>query len=125
MAKQPFTPSGVQAKVAELYALPPGDLLTHANQVGSDFKGWMTANFILSTDQQDYMDTINEDWIDLTSVVLKMAIKKKRPIILEPIVGGGSWASKLVGFTNDMDSTNKDGVFEITGTLTFYITYET
>jgi len=124
MAKQPFTPDGVQAKVAELYALPDNELFDHADDVRNNFKGWMNANFDLSADQQAYMNTLNEDWIDLASCQLKISFKTKQPIYLAPVFGGGEWASKLAGSHYDMDCTSKEALLAGTGELTFYFKYD-
>ncbi|SDE87297.1 hypothetical protein SAMN05216464_110136 [Mucilaginibacter pineti] len=55
MTKQLFTPAGVQAKVAELYALPDANLQREAGLMRADFRSWLNTNFSLDTKQAAYL----------------------------------------------------------------------
>lgn len=59
MIIQPFTPTGLSAKLAELYALTDADLLTQAKLIANDFKSFMGTNFSFTSDQAIYLGSFD------------------------------------------------------------------
>lgn len=121
MPQQPFTPAGVQAKFAELYALSDNDLNAQADLVRTSFRTWIPDNFLLNGDQLIYLDNLSEDWVRLSASQLAFAITYRLPVIL--VVPEPSGASKLIGSSSDMQAYDNNGIVEATGSLTFTIAY--
>lgn len=122
MAKQPFTPAGVQAKQTELYALPDNQLLVQADLIRSDLRQWTKDNFILDAAQTTYLDAIDAEWISFSGALTGLAVEYRRPIILT-IIGPVS-ASKLIRTPNDLVATTSASGITVDGTLTFEIEYQ-
>lgn len=50
-----FTPIGISAMQADLYALEDPDLLTQAQLIAADIYAWLLINFNLTTKQKNYI----------------------------------------------------------------------
>ncbi len=94
MAKAPFTPSGVQQKFNEIYALPQSGIDTHAQKIASDFRDWMDSEFSLNVKESQYLDTMDDGFLDFLAAELSLAVKSKIPVYLDepypPLVDDGS-----------------------------------
>lgn len=125
MATQPMTPAGVQAKQTELYALSDPDLKTQADTIHSDFRTWMKDNFNLSASQEDYLDSLPEDFVHPVACNTSSAVAFRLPITL--VVLGTVSASKLIRtnpaleYTFDPDPTGAG--FTVTGSLEINFVY--
>ena len=75
MPQQPFNSAGVQAKTAELYALPDQMLLVEANAVRADLRAWLNVNFILSTAEVNYIAAMNQQFIDYIASSVGLAFQ--------------------------------------------------
>lgn len=64
MPLQPLTPTGVQNKLSELYALPDNLLFIEADAIQNNFSTWMKNNFSLSTEQKNFLDGMNDNALD-------------------------------------------------------------
>lgn len=82
MSQQPFTPAGVQAKTAELYALSDQMLLAEANAVRADLRAWLNVNFILNTAQVNYIAAMDQHFINYTAANVGMALQFRLNITL-------------------------------------------
>ncbi len=122
MAKQPFTPAGVQTKQTELYALPDNQLIAQADLIRTDLRQWTKDNFILDATQTTYLDGIDAEWISFSGALTGLAVQYRRPVILT-IIGPVS-ASKLIRTPNDLIVTTSSAGIEVDGTLTFEIEYQ-
>lgn len=122
MAKQPFTPVGVQTKQTELYALPDNQLLAQANLIRADLRQWTKDNFILDATQTTYMDGIDAEWINFSGALTGLAVQFRRPVILT--IKGPVAASKLIRTPNDLVATTSATGVTVDGTLTFEIEYQ-
>jgi len=122
MAKQPFTPAGVQTKQTELYALPDNQLIAQADLIRTDLRQWTKDNFILDATQTTYLDGIDAGWISFSGALTGLAVQYRRPVILT-IIGPVS-ASKLIRTPNDLIATTSSAGIEVDGTLTFEIEYQ-
>ncbi|PRD44986.1 hypothetical protein [Sphingobacterium haloxyli] len=56
--KYPFTPAGVDEKVNDLYAQSSSTIEAEAVAVSSNFFGWTSDNFDLTSDQINYMESL-------------------------------------------------------------------
>lgn len=122
MAQEPFTPAGVQQKQADLYVLPDTQLKAQANLVRADFRQWVKDNFLLDTNQTNYLDGIDNRWVQLVSCQTGFAIENRLPIDL--VVVGPITASKLIRNPNTLFATWGPGGFEAGGSMTFEIVYQ-
>lgn len=123
MTPQPFTSSGMELKLAELYALNDTDLLEQANAVGADLKAWVSENFILDSSQTAYLNGLDERWISRTGQLAKVAIESRLPVILTnnpPSI----WSSKLIrSDSNVIVSDDGSGGFTTTGSVSLTVIY--
>lgn len=88
MAKVPLTTSGVQTKQAELFAMDQSKRDLEANAVVADFRLWITKNFELGTNEQNYLASANEDFIRMLSSIVFVGIRNRLPIdfIRSPVI---------------------------------------
>jgi hypothetical protein len=82
MAKVPFTPGGVAAKTAELYALSDNDLLNQAREAGDDFALWFRENFALEPSQDAYFSAAPPALILFWGYQFGAAFIGRRPVTL-------------------------------------------
>ncbi len=122
MTVQPFTPAGVNAKQAELYALQDNELVAQADLIRTDLRQWTKDNFILDAAQFTYLDGIDAEWISFSGSLTGLAVQYRRPVILT-IIGPVS-ASKLIRTPNDLVATTSATGVTVNGTLTFEIDYQ-
>ena len=123
MAKAPFTPAGVQQKLAELYALSDADLSGQASLIRSGFQQWVKDNFTLDANQSSYLDGMDDRWIEQAASQSAFAVANRLPINLHK--DPPQDASKLVRTTSNLVAENSNGGFVPSGTLTFEIIYVT
>ncbi|AZA95617.1 hypothetical protein [Chryseobacterium shandongense] len=124
MAKQPMTPAGVEDKITELYLLSDTALAAEADAVQGDFKQWVKDNFTLRTDQEDYLDDLNERISTYFGSQCSICFINKLPItLIYPTPPTGEY-SKWTGSSNTLDVKSEGaGAPVATGTLTFEFTY--
>lgn len=121
MAQQPFTPTGVQAKQTELYALSNNDLLTQANLIRSDLRTWVKNNFILDQTQQAFLSSIDNRWIQETAAETGFAVENRLPVTLTT---KGSGSGKLIHKGGSLGCDySATGGFVASGSLAFTVTY--
>lgn len=126
MTQQPLTPAGVQAKQNELYALPANQLAQQVSLIQSDFKNWVSTNFILTQAQSAYLNTIDSRWIAATASNTATAVSNMLPITLNANTPPPSYISKMVKHSYVMDTAfDSQAGFTVSGSLTFYIVYTT
>jgi len=82
MEKVAFTPEGVSAKTAELYALSDPELCMEARAVGSDFKSWFKNNFTLQPSQEEYLDEVPASFLLFWGYLFGSSFIGRRPIAL-------------------------------------------
>src|SRR5690554_889841 len=80
MAKVPLTTDGVQMKATELFALDQLDLDVEAYALATDFREWIDTNFELSTDELEYLESADEDFIRMISSVVFVCVRNRLPI---------------------------------------------
>jgi hypothetical protein len=125
MAKQPFTPTGVSAKLQELYALSDTNLSTQANLISSNFRGWMSDNFSLDTKQATYLAGIDTQFIDYAATVTATAVQSRLPVnLIYPGPPPNPVSSKYI-VASDYLHPKYDSVagYSVTGYVTFEIGY--
>ncbi|TRW21489.1 hypothetical protein FMM05_20275 [Flavobacterium zepuense] len=126
MAKAPFTPDGVAAKVAELYALNQTQLNAQADLVLSNFKDWVDDNFNLTSAQGTYVNALNGTFLNELAIVTSDSLRKRHTVKLDAEDGGdGGEGSKFFRFQKCLRGTYSAGaVNEVVGELLLTITYE-
>jgi len=123
MTPQPFTAAGMELKLAELYSLSDADRLVQANEVATNFKGWIAENFILDSRQKTYLAKLDDRYGRYTGQLSRTAIESKLPIILTnnpPSI----WSSKFIRSDDHLIvSDNGAGGFTATGSVSIIVTY--
>jgi len=61
MTNSILSPRGVFEKIKTLYALPDTYRHLHATAIRTDFRYWIKSNFILSSGQKRYLDSISDE----------------------------------------------------------------
>ncbi len=82
MEKVAFTPEGVSAKTAELYALSDEQLYLEARAAGTDFKSWFRDNFTLQPSQEEYLDEVPPSFLLFWGYLFGSAFIGRRPIVM-------------------------------------------
>jgi len=81
MEKQPLTPTGVQAFLDELYALPDEQLQQEAQALALDFSGWLSSHFELTADQIEFIDDeLSASFISFVSSRVPFVMEHRLPI---------------------------------------------
>lgn len=94
MAKAPFTSAGAQQKIAELYALPDSQLLVQADLARTQFRQWVSDNFVLDAAQTVYLNAISPAWLEASGADTSYALRNRLDIKL--IFIGPVEASKIL-----------------------------
>ncbi|CDS92082.1 hypothetical protein BN1088_1430486 [Sphingobacterium sp. PM2-P1-29] len=81
MSKPTLTPIDVDAYLEELYGRSDSDLLLEANSVATDFSSWLSAKFVLTTDEINYLDTYSEKVNKFYGYLFAAAFLSRGPII--------------------------------------------
>lgn len=82
MEKVAFTPEGVSAKTAELYALSDHELCIEARAVGTDFKSWFRNNFTLEPSQEEYLNEVPPSFLLFWGYLFGSAFIGRRPVVM-------------------------------------------
>jgi hypothetical protein len=124
MTKQLFTPAGVQAKVAELYALPETNLQKEAGLIRTDFRSWLSANFSLSAKQSVYLSAMDIRFLEYAGQLTSSSVSARLDISLIAPNPPDIWSSKYIK-PGKAPSPQYDsgGGYSITGSLEFTIGY--
>ncbi len=84
MAKEPLTATGVQQKFNDLYALNDAQLNTEAGLIAANFRQWVKDNFILNTDQESYLDGLDDVFIASAASDTSIAARNRLGITYQP-----------------------------------------
>jgi uncharacterized protein YjdB len=132
MDKLPFTNAGVEDLMTQLYALPQVELEVEANAAGADFPLWIKEHFELTASQIDYLDEIDEMWLQNAATETKYFLENRLPISLtkaSPPSHRGERdddRGKLITLDkNEASSYSEENGYTASETLTFSITYPT
>lgn len=126
MPKQPMTPTGVQNKLTELYALSETALQTEALTVQDFFKEWIKANFTLTIEQDEYLENLSDQVSAYFGSQCSICFSNKLPIdLLYPAPPTGQYR-KWTGSSNTL-AVKSEGKEKptATGSLIFEFTYTT
>jgi len=125
MTKQPFTPDGVKLKTTELYALGDEALQEQAGLVATQFPAWIKDNFSLTTQQEDYLDTMDAGYLKFLADETSDAIGIRLPIILVSpgIPPGGTGSKRIDGEKTKRQVLDAGVVKPITGEFRITISY--
>jgi len=81
MAKQSLTTSGVANKQEELFALEQHHLDIEAQALITDFRVWISNHFELSSSEQGYLASADQNFIRLLSSVVFVGVRNRLPIV--------------------------------------------
>lgn len=116
----PFTPEGVNQKLDDLYALSDNDLKVQADLIKADLPQWMNNNFSLTTEQQTYLNNLENRAVIYLQDQCSFNVENRLTIFLvqegSPSTGQFKWVhtentNKVVA--NDNGDFSADGSFII------------
>jgi hypothetical protein len=125
----PLTTAGVQELINELYAMSDPELQLEANAIGADFRLWIKSHFELSATQIQYLDQIDERWINDAAVNSKYFLENRLPIafnkeVLSRAEGVDEDRGKLLDLDKKSNSNySEEGGYEENETLSYTISY--
>lgn len=125
----PFTNVGAQQLIEELYDLPQPQLQIEADAAGDDFPAWLQSHFDLSPSQVQYLEQIDQAWIDNAAAETKHALENRLPVELNKQENtSGEDEEEDRGKLLDLDKDKKSSFSQENGfieneTLTFTISY--
>ncbi len=125
MAQEPLTSSGIATKQSDLYALSNNNLQLEVDSINTDFRGWLKTNFIFTSTQEAYLDSMDNNFIDFAAEQTAYAVKNRltinftAPNPLPPIS-----ISKMVTLTDTFQTQYSHiSGFGVTGELSYTIAY--
>lgn len=124
MAKEPLTAAGVQQKFNDLYALNDAQLNAEADLIAANFRQWVKDNFILGTDQESYLDGIEDVFIESAAADTSLAARNRLGITYQPPLtppGVSKYIRKTSSLVVVYDPVNGTVA---SGTLSFEAYYE-
>src|SRR5690606_21845704 len=122
MPTQTLTPSGVQLKMDELYALSDPALQLEAESLQSDYQGWIAANFTLTTEQSTYLANLDAKFSEYVAINSALAMRSRVSMPLAILYP--SAASKLVRTVSSMIVTqDPTGGVTISGSYDYEFEY--
>jgi len=125
MEKFPFTPLGVSSALDYFYKLPDSELQAEAASIRSDFKGWITDKFNLSSSQSLFLRNIGEITSQYYGDQCSFCFIGRLPITLDypnPPTAPG-YAKWIESASTVKTSTDGNGNDLATGELIFKIVY--
>lgn len=123
MAKQPFTPDGVQALQKQLYALSDTDLQTQANEARSNLKSFITANFSFTTDELTYVNGLDGKFLIELGGLIATSLENRLSIILGRS-GSGQPTGKLIHTNSTINIAHNSSGTTASGSLEIDISYQ-
>ena len=122
MTQQPFTPAGVQQMQAELNQLSPSDLQAQVNLIESDLRTWVSNNFILDSNQQAYLQQIDDRFMSYAGNLTGFAVANQLTISLtQP---DNQKPFKLIHINDNIVCTYSPDGFSATGSVTYSVEYQ-
>jgi len=123
----PLTTAGVQDLMNELYALPQPELQLEADAIGADFRLWIKKHFELSETQIQYLDGIDQRWINTAAEESKYFLENRLPIGLykeQAISSNEEDRGKLLDLDKkSMSSYSGNNGYEVSEKLIYTISY--
>lgn len=125
MTLYPFTPTGVQDRLDELYSKPKEIIELEAVSIEIDFSSWIENNFDLDSTQKSFLHGIKEEALNYFGSQCALCFRHKLPIILiyptPPEPGYAKWPET----SNDIRViADSNGNISVTGSLTFTMVFE-
>lgn len=125
MPTYPFTTAGVSSFLGAIYALPDVDLATEAAAIESDFRDYVSANFILDTEQSAFLAAMPNASAEYLGSRCAFCFIHRRPIYLvkpEPPI---TEHTKILDTEDAIQTTTdpSDGTFTVTGYFTITVVY--
>lgn len=126
MPLYPFTPTGVQDKLDELYLLPDPALAAQAELIKADFRQWMKDNFSLNTAQKDFLDNMDNSAVDYFGDECGFCFNHRLEIkLIYPTPPAAPNIGKWPEATNTIQvKADGNGDVNVGGALTFTMVYQ-
>lgn len=122
-----FTPIGVAAQLADLYAMTSAQLEIEADAVKADLRTWILDHFTLTNSQKTYLNSIPDRAVKSFADQISFCFSYKLNIsLIYPDPPAGAARSKYVESQSSTKITTGSNVDPTaTGELVFEIRYET
>ena len=114
-----FTPAGIETKRAELNAMNKIQRTAQCNQIRYNLRAWVAHNFTLTDAQQDYLDNMDEIFLDEFSDQVATAVYYRLKINLYK--EEDDRGTKVFETASTIQEQGPD---EATGELTINVRYE-
>ncbi|WP_461789676.1 hypothetical protein [Pedobacter sp.] len=130
MEKFQFTDQGASELIAALYQLSDPALQLEANAAGADFRFWVSEHFELDQDQLDYLNGIDEQWIENAAAETKAFLETRKPIFLHKMPtpaqkGEDGDRGKLLDLDKQQNSSySEENGYQENEELRYTITYQ-
>jgi hypothetical protein len=103
MAKYPFTPDGVKAKVTELFRLSDEERTVQAEAVWRDLRSWLRESFTLVPAQDKYLAEMDDGFLSYIASNLGIAIQNKIDIKMDNTPIKDPWIAKWITVVVNFD----------------------
>lgn len=103
MAKYPFTPDGVKAKVTELFQLSDEERTVQAEAVWRDLRLWLRSSFSLIPAQDKYLAEMDDGFLSYIASNLGIAIQNKIDIKMDNTPIKDPWIAKWITVVVNFD----------------------
>lgn len=126
MEKYQFSKVGMNAMLADVYALHDESVSAFADEMAKDFKHWAITYFAFTESQLRDLSQLNEQWAAFLASQGSFAIRNRRPIqLIKPTdIMSGSFGDKLVKFSSSLSAvSNREGSFCTGGELVIEVSY--
>jgi len=126
MEKYQFSQVGMNAMLADIYALQDESVCAFAAEMAKDFKRWAITYFAFTESQLRDLSNVNEQWAAFLASQGSFAIRNRRPIqLIKPTdFMNGSFGDKLVTLSSSLSAvSNREGSFCAGGELIVEVSY--
>lgn len=116
MEKQLLTPTGVQALLDDLYALPDAQLQQEAQALALNFSGWLSSHFELTAHQEQFIDhELSTSFISFVSSRVPFVMERRLPITYSafkkpPAEEEEEWG-KIITTTDNVSQASTSEIF--------------
>lgn len=92
----PFSELGVDELFEDLYNLSQSLLDAEASDAKGDFKGWIESKFDLSIEQQNFLDGLNQEWLEYNGMIVSVAMRSRQSVTVDLSAVAAPESSKII-----------------------------
>jgi hypothetical protein len=119
-----FTPDGVSALGQWLSSMSDADLAAKTAALQNNFQDWVKAHFILSIEQQIYLQQIDPEVVNFMAANSSFAFRNRLPVILIKPESKAAGDSKMTKPSSNLSAEIlPDGSCQASGELVVEISY--